>query len=166
MVPGGVGVKSSNPRWALIALRRSFVWKGRARRAESWWYMALFFALFTLLVVIDYALIATDDGADNESWYNPLAFSIIMIGLVPGVSCAIRRLHDLGRSGQWYLLVFATLPLGIPGSALLANNDDGTGFFVFLVVPALSGALTLLYWFLQRGTIGENRYGPDPLMVD
>ena len=54
--------------------------------------------------------------------------------LLPDVAVSIRRLHDLDRSG-WWLLICLT----------------GIGFIVLLV------------WDCMRGTLGPNRFGPDPL---
>lgn len=53
---------------------------------------------------------------------------------LPGLSVSIRRLHDLDRTGWWVLIVL-------------------TGI----------GIILLLIWFCLRGTVGPNRYGPDPL---
>ena len=50
------------------------------------------------------------------------------------ISVGVRRLHDLDKSG-WWLLVW--------------------------LVPIL-GALLLIYWFVQAGTHGANRFGPEP----
>lgn len=55
--------------------------------------------------------------------------------LLPGLAVSVRRLHDLDKSGWWLLII---------------------------LVPLL-GFLLLLYWFVQRGTVGENQYGSDPL---
>ncbi len=55
--------------------------------------------------------------------------------LLPGISVGVRRLHDKDLSGWWYLLVF---------------------------IPVI-GWIVLLVWFCQRGTVGPNRFGPDPL---
>jgi uncharacterized membrane protein YhaH (DUF805 family) len=140
MVPGGNGVKSSNPRWALSALRRSFVWKGRARRAEMWWCMAFFWLVPTLLSFLpDVLALFSMAGGAATNWMTTISISLFCFGLLPGVSCAIRRLHDLDRSGYWWLM---------------------------LLFLTLLGVCILLYWFVQRGTIGDNRYGPDPLMVE
>ncbi len=51
---------------------------------------------------------------------------------IPGASVSIRRLHDVNKSGWWLLLVFT-----------------GIGNFV------------LLYWFIRRGSSGNNLYGKD-----
>jgi uncharacterized membrane protein YhaH (DUF805 family) len=55
--------------------------------------------------------------------------------LLPGLAVSVRRLHDRDKSG-W--------------------------FFLLILIP-LVGAIILLIWYCQRGTIGPNRFGPDPL---
>jgi uncharacterized membrane protein YhaH (DUF805 family) len=55
--------------------------------------------------------------------------------LLPTIAVGVRRLHDIDRTGWWYLLI---------------------------LIPVL-GALVLLFFFVQRGTVGANRFGPDPL---
>jgi uncharacterized membrane protein YhaH (DUF805 family) len=55
--------------------------------------------------------------------------------LLPGIAVSVRRLHDTDRSGWWMLLIF---------------------------IP-LVGAIVLIVWFCMRGTIGQNRFGADPL---
>ncbi len=61
--------------------------------------------------------------------------AVVSIGLfLPGLAVAFRRFHDLDRSAWWLLLTF-------------------TGI----------GALIILVWFCFRGTIGPNRFGPDPI---
>ncbi len=102
---------------------------GRARRSEYWWW-----TLFAILVniaatVIDLAIFATDFGA---------ASAIAALGLIlPGTAVAVRRLHDLGKSGWWLLLIF---------------------------VPVI-GAVVLLVWYCMKGTMGDNRFGSDPLQA-
>ncbi|MCP5086017.1 MAG: DUF805 domain-containing protein [Rhodobacteraceae bacterium] len=54
--------------------------------------------------------------------------------LLPGIFVAVRRLHDTDRSGWWYLLVLTVI-----------------------------GALLLLYWFILKGSDGDNSFGADPL---
>jgi uncharacterized membrane protein YhaH (DUF805 family) len=55
--------------------------------------------------------------------------------LLPSIAVGVRRLHDLDRTGWWLLLGF---------------------------IP-LIGAIVLIVWFCSRGTVGANRFGPDPL---
>jgi uncharacterized membrane protein YhaH (DUF805 family) len=66
--------------------------------------------------------------------FSPLQ-SLVGLGLLlPSLAVSIRRLHDLDRIGWWFLLVFTII-----------------------------GAIVLLVWNCMRGTIGPNRFGPDPL---
>jgi uncharacterized membrane protein YhaH (DUF805 family) len=55
--------------------------------------------------------------------------------LLPGIAVAIRRLHDLDRSGWWFLLS---------------------------LIPIV-GWIILIIWYCTRGTEGPNRFGPAPL---
>ena len=60
---------------------------------------------------------------------------IISLALVlPGIAVSVRRLHDIDRTGWWVLLGLTAI-----------------------------GVLVLIYWACQRGTIGQNRFGSDPM---
>jgi uncharacterized membrane protein YhaH (DUF805 family) len=54
---------------------------------------------------------------------------------LPGLAVAVRRLHDIDRTGWWILL--ALIPL--------------------------VGAIVLIIWYCTKGTDGPNRFGPNPL---
>ena len=58
--------------------------------------------------------------------------------IIPSIAVTTRRLHDTGRSGWWYLLIF---------------------------VP-LFGWIALLVFYCQDGTRGGNRFGHDPKQGD
>jgi uncharacterized membrane protein YhaH (DUF805 family) len=60
-----------------------------------------------------------------------------LVFLLPSISVATRRLHDIGKSGWWQLLAF---------------------------VPVL-GILVLIYWLALNGHAGANAYGPNPKEV-
>ena len=75
------------------AVKSAFVhfadFKGRARRSEYWW-----FTLFNVIV-------GTVIGAIVPN----LAWIWTLIVLVPGLALCVRRLHDVGKSGWFYLWV-------------------------------------------------------------
>jgi uncharacterized membrane protein YhaH (DUF805 family) len=75
--------------------------KGRARRAEYWWF-AVFSALFLVaLLVIDLSINTSMGG---YGW-GPVLMGIGGLALVgPAISVAVRRLHDVGMNGWLYLL--------------------------------------------------------------
>ena len=87
---------------------------GRASRSEYWW-----FYLFTLL-----ATAVADRLSGTVGDIASLVF------LLPSLALVARRLHDTGRSGWWFLLVFTVI--GIP---------------------------VLLYWLVRASDSGPNKYG-------
>jgi uncharacterized membrane protein YhaH (DUF805 family) len=122
--------------WMLTPLQKYASFSGRARRAEYWWF-GLFVLLATIVLTsVDYMLL----GADTMDQYGfgPMA-GIFSLGiLVPSIAVSFRRLHDLDRSAWWVLI----------------------GLIPFI------GSLILLFWYVQRGTVGDNRFGPDPVTGD
>ena len=125
-------------------MRKYVTFSGRATRSEFWW-----FYLFTVLV----NLVATSqassfvpnllDGQDmteNESSYflNNFFFLYLstitsLILLLPSLAVAVRRLHDVGRSGLWILIAFTVI-----------------------------GIIPLLIWYVKDTKDEENVYGPNP----
>ena len=65
---------------------------GRAARPEFWW-----FALFQFVVVVVL-----------DTIYRPLGGLASLAMLLPGLAVAARRLHDIGKSG-WFLLLLLIL---------------------------------------------------------
>ena len=100
---------------------------GRAARSE-FWYWTLFALLASIAAgLVDLALFAQWDVSPINSLVGLALF-------LPGLAVSIRRLHDLDRTGWWFLLVF---------------------------IPIV-GWIVLLIWNCTRGTVGPNRFGPDP----
>jgi uncharacterized membrane protein YhaH (DUF805 family) len=116
----------------IAAVKKYAVFKGRARRREYWMFILFYMIITTILGAVDAALIDTDN---KEAVYNfPFLTFIAMFGLIlPGISVFVRRLHDTGRSGWWWLIVF---------------------------VPGIGGIVLLV--FLVLDSEGENKYGPNP----
>ena len=101
--------------------------QSRSRRSEYWWPV-----LFMMIVYIPlYLLMMT--GTFLASIAGGLYVLFALAVIIPGIAVTVRRLHDLDKSGWWYLIVL------IPLAALL-----------------------LLYWLCQPGTVGPNTYGTDP----
>ena len=107
---------------------------GRAARPEYWWWV-LFATVVSLLTnMIDAYVIASALGLPpfGEGSGQPLSLIVGLGLLLPGLAVTVRRLHDIDRSGWWVLIVF---------------------------IPVI-GLLVLIYWMVQPGTEGENRFGP------
>lgn len=99
---------------------------GRARRSEYW-----FFFLFNMIISAVLNVLTRVTGA---SIFGVLAGIVSLALLLPGLSVAIRRLHDTGKSG-WFIL--------------------------FALIPVV-GAILLIVWYCKDSQPGENQYGPNP----
>ena len=123
--------------------------KGRASRSEFWW-----FCLFTFILNIIEALL----GSLLPALGSIVSAVQALWLLLPTVGVTTRRLHDRNLSGWWQLLPLAAAVPAIAGAVL---ESDGLLMLAGCVVALASLALLVMY--ALRGTVGPNRFGPDPL---
>ncbi len=79
-------------------LRQYAVFRGRARRAEYWW-----FVLFTVLVSLVAGIIDGMLGTMAQSGVGFVGTIASLALLLPSLAVTVRRLHDTDRSGWWVL---------------------------------------------------------------
>lgn len=101
---------------------------GRAQRSAFWYWVLFAFLAGLVTVAIDTAIF----GAES---FMPINSLFTLATIIPNISVAARRLHDIDRTGWWQLLH---------------------------LIP-LIGTIVLIVWFASRGTSGPNRFGPNPL---
>ena len=101
----------------------------------------------------------TGRAARSEFWFWAL-FALL-------VTIATQVLDDILFGQQFGLLSgVAALALFLPGLAVSVrrlHDRDKSGWFILLHFIPLVGFNILLIWFCMRGTVGPNRFGPDPL---
>lgn len=115
-------------RWYLEALQKYAQFSGRARRREYWGFAVMHALVYVALLVIDWML------GMSEGDMGLLSGLYLLGTALPGLAVTIRRLHDTGRSGWWFLISF---------------------------VP-LIGFIAMLIFLLQDSDQGANVYGPSP----
>lgn len=116
--------------WYLKVLRQYADFSGRARRTEYWMFV-LFNILFVIAaMILDNILGLTVEGLPYGVFYFLYAIAII----IPSLAVAVRRLHDVGKSG-WMILI--------------------------AIIPIV-GAIWLLVLYCTDSDAGENEYGPNP----
>lgn len=93
--------------------------KGRASRPEYWWFFLSYFVLYVIFLAIKVPAIA---------------YLVALVYFLPLLAAAVRRLHDTGRSGWWYLIG---------------------------LVP-LVGIIILIVFLASEGNPGQNAYGSPP----
>jgi len=153
----------------LIGLLTTY--QGRINRAKYWTAVLVYFAINILLVAIGFimfgnSILALADDSAGEGVIMGLVskgigFVLILVVVyiplvISGVFVGIKRLHDRDKSG-WWLLVFYLLP------TLLNGLADVSAIFAFVSFAIWIWAFVELGCL--RGTVGPNKYGPDPLSV-
>lgn len=103
---------------------------GRATRQEFWLFILSYMVIMFITTNIDHILIV-ELGLYKENIISILTAVGI---LAPLTAVAIRRLHDINRTGAWVLF-----------------------FFVPLI-----GVITLFVFFCLDGNPEENQYGKNP----
>ena len=117
----------SFPQAVKRGIRNILKFRGRATRAEYWWFI-LFLTLVGFIPFV--------------GWF------IYGIG---HITVLIRRLHDVGKSGWWYLAPFAPFPLFILSE-----------YFGWITLALFT---YLLYLTLLQGEFEKNKHGPNPRLV-
>ena len=122
---------------------------GRARRREYWGtilFNVLIQAVLSIILSFVCTILFSSIEINGEVTFSPLFFllpdiPIYIYGLVwllPGLAVAVRRLHDIGKSG-WNLL--------------------------WILLPIV-GAIMLIYWYCQDSQPEENKWGANPKLAN
>jgi len=132
-----------------------FSFQGRLNRKPYW----LTNIAVGVIILVAIAIVMVGERRFAEAF---LTMAILIILYLPlfWVSLALgaKRLHDRDKSAWWLALIY----LG-PGIASgIGDQMDSMGFVLHLVAFAIT-----VWAFVElgclRGTVGPNRYGPDPL---
>jgi uncharacterized membrane protein YhaH (DUF805 family) len=93
----------------ILAYKKYAQFNGRSGRKEFWFYVLFYLVVSAILSVIDGLVFGSAGGAMSSGGltaqsYSPLASIFGLVSLVPGIAVSVRRLHDTGKSGWFYLL--------------------------------------------------------------
>lgn len=108
----------------LVAKYATF--SGRATRSE-YWYLVLFGYLLGIIIAFIGTLL------ESPEFIIGLSAVLGLASLIPSLAVCVRRLHDTGRSGWWYLLI---------------------------LIPYIGGIALIIIFCLKSDE--DNKYGPKP----
>ncbi|APY07752.1 hypothetical protein BWZ20_05330 [Winogradskyella sp. J14-2] len=117
--------------WYLTVVKENYAnFSGRARRKEYW-----MFTLINTLIIFGLGIF-TSLLADTTAVFIPaVTLGLYILAMfIPNLAVTVRRFHDTGKSGWYYLLS---------------------------LIPYVGG-LILIIMMAQNGDNGTNKYGPDP----
>lgn len=132
---------------------------GRIGRAHYWLALMIYTAVSLVAIAIGIVLATSMSDAATVVLY--VGAGVIFLGLFfSSIAVAIKRLHDRDRSG-WWVVPFLVLPGLLNGAS--AGVANPTTVFVLQIASAALAIWGLIELGFLRGTIGANRFGPDPL---
>tara|TARA_B100001564_G_scaffold158766_1_gene133390 strand:+ start:137 stop:529 length:393 start_codon:yes stop_codon:yes gene_type:complete len=121
-------------------LKENYVnFSGRARRKEFWMFQLFLIIITTICISLDNILgtvVAMDFGPFGLIVL-PFGWLYFLCGIfhfLPSLSLVVRRLHDVGKSGWWYLIGLITI----------------------------IGVVILIVFFCSEGDKNENKWGLNP----
>jgi uncharacterized membrane protein YhaH (DUF805 family) len=111
---------------------------GRARRKEYWMWTLYYTIVLLFAMVLDNVLGLNFELLGQNLGYGWLYVTIGITHLVPGLGIVVRRLHDVGKSGWFYLII---------------------------LIP-LIGFIWILVLFCTEGDKKDNKWGSNPKLIN
>jgi uncharacterized membrane protein YhaH (DUF805 family) len=132
---------------------------GRVGRAQFWYYIAVYAVVGILVSIVG-----------NIAWSGASLRALYGLALLlPTLGITARRLHDMGRTASWVLLLAVPWVLSIFMGLLAIVTFLSFGVLGLLMVfwpifglLALAAVALLIYFCAQPGMTGANEYGPPP----
>jgi uncharacterized membrane protein YhaH (DUF805 family) len=115
-------IKDKVMKWYLRVLNHYADFSGRSRRRE-YWYFVLFNLIFLLTAIFIDAAFGWDFERSGKIVFGPYYMTYTALVALPGLAAAVRRLHDIGKSGWWILITLIPL-VGIIWLIVLFCNDS------------------------------------------
>lgn len=112
------------------ALKKYADFNGRATRTEFWMFFLIYIIIYIVLTLIDSSVVVGLIGLPILS----LAFGLAL--LIPSLSIGARRLHDIGRSGWWQLI---------------------------MLIPLIGFIVLIVFWVMDSKE--DNQFGPNKKLV-
>ena len=111
---------------------------GRARRKEYWMWTLHYTIIILFAMVLDNAFGLNFELMGQDLGYGWIYLIAGISHLIPGLAIVVRRLHDVGKSGWFYLII---------------------------LIP-LIGFIWILVLFCTDGVKEDNKWGSNPKSVN
>jgi uncharacterized membrane protein YhaH (DUF805 family) len=126
-----------------LSIRKGFQnyinFEGRCRRSEFWYFRLLIYPLTLLLLIIGF-IIGWDSSDNDDLLYAYFLYFMPLYALgfiLPLISSIVRRLHDIGKSGN----------------------------YIFIAIVPIFGQISLLILLCLDSEKGQNKFGPSQKYV-
>ena len=136
--------------------------RGRISRSQFWlkWVLPVVAITFVLIIVL--AAAVASGSAATAGVLSIILAIFLLVTLWPNVVVLAKRMHDRNKSGWLVLLYYVPAVLAYIVGSTAGGDSQATGILSLI-------SLGIGIWFFvefgcMRGTIGANRFGPDPVV--
>ena len=149
-----------------VYIKNYLNFSGRAGRAEFWWptyfFVFIYASLISFLNVIPFLGTA-------------VSIIVSLAVIIPNIAVAVRRMHDINKSGFFVLIPYVALIISVIMIASAYSNVVSNpyssyaalGLMIFLgVIITLAGWIFYFILTIRKGDETENRFGPVPDETD
>ena len=168
--------RNTMKKWFIYAIHNIFNYQGRARRAEFVGFQFINYlsqmAIIVGLGLLGLGLLSNEQQSGGDT---AISFLVVCGGLLfiyqvwmflVSLSITARRLHDLGWSGWWQLvIVLPTIVISIFLMIMQTGGGNHREERIYLSLIALYALFVFGIFgilFFKEGKIGANEYGEDP----
>jgi len=96
--------------WFLKVVRDNYAnFNGRAQRKEFWMYTLFCWLIFLILGLYLQTTVDDPEVGDLEIGVIILMAALWLPLLIPSLAVSVRRFHDIGKSGWWFLVCLSRL---------------------------------------------------------
>lgn len=156
-------------KWFVKCIKNYVNFTGRARRSEYWFFVLFEFIFLMAAMILDLLFF----GEEPSTFY----YLTALFFFLPQLAVSVRRLHDTGHSGTQLLLYYLAAIIWVVVLiftgllAIVASGGSIDGMTTTFLVALIGGCFVFtvwgiffLVWFCSKGTDGDNKYGPDPML--
>lgn len=144
---------------------------GRISRSQYW--LRFFVPLPVISLILGVLKVANGEVETSKGPVSTITLIFQLIVLWPGIAILIKRIHDRNKSG-WLVWLFygpaiAAIIFTIAAIfAAFASGENAVWALGIIAAVFWVAVAAVSVWFFvefgcMRGTIGSNRYGPDPV---
>jgi uncharacterized membrane protein YhaH (DUF805 family) len=156
-----------------------FTSSGRISRSQYW--LRFMLPYVAVVLVLEFIAAVSDKESNTYVTVNAIMSIFYLVVLWPSIALLVKRIHDRDKSG-WMILIlilpamaFSFMLFAWMGAAFYSQAQGESVSFsgtlgILGVVAIVLGVIVLainIWFFVEfgclRGTIGANRFGPDPV---
>ncbi len=149
-----------------------FLFSPRGRISRSQYWLRYVLPVAAIGLVLQIAIVASGEDKPVGKVFEAISNIFLLVTLWPGIAILVKRIHDRDKPGWLVFVLYVPLAIFLVAAAgtLIALIAEVEAALFAIVATAILATVVLgicIWFFVEfgclRGTIGANRYGPDPV---